>query len=41
VLRAQSITVYGLCTCAQPGVWQPEVAAAGTTARTAEHDTRA
>jgi hypothetical protein len=24
VLRAQSITVYGLCTCAQPGAWSPE-----------------
>ena len=29
VLRAQSITVYGLCTCAQPGAWQPEVAVTG------------
>jgi hypothetical protein len=24
VLRARSITVHGLCTCAQPGVWPPE-----------------
>jgi hypothetical protein len=22
VLRAYSITLYGLCTCAQPGGWQ-------------------
>jgi hypothetical protein len=29
VLRAESITIYGLCTCAQPAVWQPEVAVTG------------
>jgi hypothetical protein len=28
VLRAYSITVYGLCTCAQPGVWPPGTAVA-------------
>lgn len=27
VLRAYSITLYGLCTCAAPGAWQqPETA---------------
>jgi hypothetical protein len=41
VLRAQSITVYGLCTCAQPGAWQPEVVVTGTATRTADHDTGA
>ncbi|GLY90200.1 hypothetical protein Airi02_081290 [Actinoallomurus iriomotensis] len=24
VVRAQAITVHGLCTCAQPGAWPPE-----------------
>jgi hypothetical protein len=24
VVRAQAITVHGLCTCAQPGAWAPE-----------------
>jgi hypothetical protein len=27
VLRAYSITMYGLCTCAQPGAWPPDNAA--------------
>jgi hypothetical protein len=24
VLRAHLITIYGLCTCTQPGPWMPE-----------------
>lgn len=24
VLRAHLITIYGLCTCMQPGPWMPE-----------------
>ena len=33
VLRAYSITMYGLCTCAQPAVWAPEARAGGVTGR--------
>jgi hypothetical protein len=29
VLRAHLITVYGLCTCAQPGAWLPEAVVTG------------
>jgi hypothetical protein len=32
VLRAYSITIYGLCTCAQPASWPPDTAATGTSA---------
>jgi hypothetical protein len=27
VLRAHLITIYGLCTCTQPGPWMPETQA--------------
>ena len=29
VLRARLITMYGLCTCAQPGAWLPEAVVTG------------
>jgi hypothetical protein len=30
VLRAYSITMYGLCTCAQPGSWLPDTPVTGS-----------
>jgi hypothetical protein len=33
VVRAQAITVHGLCTCAQPGAWPPYGVAAAARPR--------
>jgi hypothetical protein len=40
VLRAYSIMLYGLCTCAQPGAWQPDLALDGLDGLTAPGGSR-
>lgn len=40
VLRAYSITMYGLCTCAQPDAWQPDLGRGGLSGPTAPGGSR-